>query len=113
VPHLDAASADPVAARFDGSAPRSQWQLQSTGSLSARIQLSGSVFHTGRLRELNVPAYTRADLRLEGKLTDRLSVIASGQNLQARAHAEFAGAVGVLPTLVPRAVGLQLVWRHR
>jgi iron complex outermembrane recepter protein len=109
-PHLDSASHDPAASRFDGSAPARQWQVQSSGKIGGRIQLNAGLFHSGRLRELGVPAYTRADVRMEGELTERLSVIATGQNLQSRAHAEFGGAVSVLPTLVPRTLGLHLLW---
>ena len=110
-PHVDAASLDTAAPRFDGSAPGHQWQMQSTGTINPRIHVSGSLFHSGRLRELGVPAYTRADIRVQGDINDRLSIVGAGQNLQSQAHAEFDKVISIVPTLVPRALSISLLWR--
>jgi iron complex outermembrane recepter protein len=110
-PHVDPASLDALAPRFDGSAPRHQWQVQSTGTVSTRLHVSGSLFHTGRLRGLGVPAYTRADIRLQADVSKDVSIVGTAQNLQTGAHAEFAGDISVLPTLVPRGFGVNLLWR--
>ena len=68
-PRVDAASLDTAAPRFDGSAPGQQWQLQSTGTVSPRHpREQPRAFHSGRLRQLGVPAYTRADIRLQGDI---------------------------------------------
>jgi iron complex outermembrane recepter protein len=110
-PRVDAASLDTAAPHFDGSAPGQQWQLQSTGTVSPRIHVSASVFHSGRLRQLGVPAYTRADIRVQGDINDRLSIVGAGQNLQSRAHPEFDQVISIVPTLVPRALSVSLLWR--
>ena len=110
-PSVDAASLDTAAPRFDGNAPRHQWQLQSTGTVSPSIHVSASLFHSGRLRELGVRAYTRADIRIQGDINDQLSIVGAGQNLQSHAHAEFDKVVSIVPTLVPRAVSVSLLWR--
>ncbi len=112
VAHPDAESHDPAAPLNDGNAPAHQWQLHSSARLGPRLQLDAGLFHVGRLRTLNVPAYTRADTRIEIKVSKPLSVIAIGQNLFDRAHPEFANAnTGQTATLVPRSVNLKLLWR--
>jgi iron complex outermembrane receptor protein len=110
-PHPDAASQDVAAATFEGLAPRYQWRGHSAFSLGPRVQADVLLFHVGSLREIGVPAYTRADVRLEWKLTRRFSLIAQGQNLLTPAHAEFAGDTTLVSTLMPRSGGLRLTWR--
>jgi alpha-D-ribose 1-methylphosphonate 5-triphosphate synthase subunit PhnG len=68
------------------------------------------LLHTGALRFLGVPACTRADARLEVRLTGHLSGVATGRNLLDPAHAEFV-ALAVASTQVPRSADFQLVWR--
>ena len=57
-----------------------------------------------------VPAYTRADARVEVRLTNHLSAIAAGRNLLDSTHAEFT-AFTIAATGVPRSADFQLVWR--
>ena len=110
-PHLDPTSRDPDAASEDGSAPGSQWQLRSALSLGPRATLNAALFHVGRLEQLDVAAYTRADINAEWQFTDRLSVTAIGQNLFHAAHAEFSGADPVvLTTQVARSASVRLRW---
>ena len=60
----------------------------------------------------NVPAYTRADARLEFAVTKQLSVVANGRNLLERTHRENADPTNPLTsTLVPRTDSVRLVWR--
>jgi iron complex outermembrane receptor protein len=110
--HLDAGSLDTYSLTADGNAPTHQWQMHSTLWLGQRAEVNASLFHVGRLQNLAVPAYTRADLRLEYKLSPRLSLIGSGQNLLSPSHAEYAPAeIGMIATRVPRAASVQFVWR--
>ena len=110
-PQLAAASQDPAAAREDGSAPRTQWQLRSAFSPVTRATLDVAIFHVGPLEQLQVDAYTRADISAEWRFTSRLSAMAIGQNLLDAAHAEFAGAGSLLmSTQVPRSGSLRLRW---
>lgn len=111
-PRLDPSSRDKAAANFDGNAPRHQWQLRTMVSLGPRAEVDAALFHVGRLREARVPAYTRADARLEIKVAKPLSVILAGTNLFDATHAEFDGPT-VIPTttLVPRRASAQLLWR--
>jgi iron complex outermembrane receptor protein len=111
-PRPQASSQDPAAASLDGNAPTHQWQLHSSVWISPRLELDGGVFRVGRLRELEVPAYTRVDARAEVKIARPLALVAIGQNLINRAHAEFNdGNTGVTATRIPRSATLKLEWR--
>jgi iron complex outermembrane receptor protein len=110
-PHLDAGSQDAVAGAYDGNAPARQWLLHSSVDVGRRVQLDGTVFHAGPLTRIAVPAYTRADLRIEVLLTAHLSLSAVGKNLFAATHAEYESAQ-VLATRIPRSANVQLVWKY-
>jgi len=110
-PHLDTASTDPTASQFDGNAPEHQWQIHSTTWLSSRLQVNGGLYRVGRLRQLLVPAYTRADARVEFKLSKHLAAIAVGQNLLQSSHAEYSDLnIGLQGSVVPRSGRFQLRW---
>jgi iron complex outermembrane receptor protein len=111
-PDLDPASNDATALHFDGNAPQHQWQMRSTTWLTPRLELDGGLYYVGRLRQLDVPAYTRADARLEFKLTNQLSAIAVGQNLFQSAHTEFSAVnTALVGSRVPRSGRVQLRWQ--
>jgi iron complex outermembrane receptor protein len=111
-PHLDAGSGDPGAAAYAGNAPQQQWQARSWIALPARLQLDALLLHAGAISALAVPAYTRADLRVEFAATPQVSLAIVGQNLLDRSHIEFAGAAEqVLVTRQPRAARVQIAWR--
>ncbi len=112
-PHLDPASLDTAKNRFDGNAPARSAQFHSTVRLGLRTELTAALYRVGALRELAVPAYTRADVRLEYALTPALSFVAGGQNLFERTHAEQVGRAGTAATLVPRSASIGLVWKSR
>jgi iron complex outermembrane receptor protein len=110
-PRVDAASKDPVAATFDGNAPQHQWQLHSSLWPMPRIQFDASMYHVGRLRQIGAEAYTRADARVEFKISNELSAIASGQNLFDPSHAEYPGTLPIITTAVPRSANVSLSWK--
>ena len=113
-PRLAAASQDLAAVSADGSAPGTQWQVRSSYSPDVHATLDLAIFHVGALTELQVGAYTRADISAEWRFTNRLSVKAIGQNLFDEAHAEFGGAGSLLlSTQVPRSASLRLRWAFR
>ena len=113
-PHLAAGSRDPSAASEDGSAAKAQWQLRSVLSPGSRATVSVALFHVGPLEQLQVAAYTRADITAEWRFNRGLSAMAIGQNLFDAAHIEFGGAgTLLLATQVPRSVSLQLRWTFR
>jgi iron complex outermembrane receptor protein len=113
-PHLAAASLDPLSGTTVGSAPSAQWQLRSSFSPSARATVNMAVFHVGPVIELPVVGYTRADVNAEWHFSNRLSLMAIGQNLLDASHAEFAGTASLLhTTLVPRSFGVRLRWTSK
>jgi iron complex outermembrane receptor protein len=110
-PDLAATSLDPAAATTDAAAPRTQWQVRSAYSPGARATLDVAIFHVGPLEQMQVAAYTRADVSAEWRLTSRLSAMAIGQNLFDAVHVEFAGTSALLlATQVRRSVGVRLRW---
>jgi iron complex outermembrane receptor protein len=109
---VDAVSLDPAGPEFDANAPQHQWQLHSSLWPAPRLQVDASLYHVGPLRQVGAAAYTRADARVEFKISKRLSAIATGQNLFDRAHSEFPSAIlPVVSTAVPRGGNLSLSWR--
>ena len=112
-PHSDPASHDPIAAVADGDAPAYQWRGHSALSIGPRAQADVLLFYVGALGRLRIPAYTRADLRFEWKLTPHLSAAVQGQNLFSPAHAEFlmdANTMG--STQMPRNGSVRLTWAY-
>ncbi len=108
-PRVDAASADAGARLFDGNAPRAQWQAHATYGATDTLRLDASVYRVGALRRLGVPAYTRADARIEKQIAQRLSASFAVQNLLDGSHAEFT-SITLAPSLVPRSWHAQLRW---
>jgi iron complex outermembrane recepter protein len=113
-PELAATSQDPAARTEDGSAPDTQWQFRSAFSPRAQVTVGAALFHVGPLEQLQVNAYTRADINAEWRFSSRLSLMAIGQNLFDAAHPEFAGTASlVLNTQVARSASLRLKWTFR
>lgn len=104
------ASHDLIAAATDGNAPTHQWDLRSTVSVHPGVRLSASIARVGRLRQLQVLAYTRLDARAEWGFNSRLTVAAVGQNLLTARHTEFWRPFLVLTSDVPRSARLDLRW---
>ena len=109
-PHPDQTSLDPEAPLFDGNAPAHQWQIHSSVRVGSRTDVNVQLFRSGPLRTLGVPAYTRADARVEVRLSPRVSAVGGVRNLFDATHAEFLG-VTVVHTQIPRSADIQLVWR--
>jgi iron complex outermembrane receptor protein len=101
----------PPTAPIDGNAPAAQWRLHSGVTLAPRTEIDASLFHVGRLERLGVAAYTRADARVDVRLTPHLSLAAVGRNLLAASHPEYTSVV-VAATRVPRNFTMQLVWSY-
>ena len=113
-PQLAATSLDSTAGQTQGSAPRAQWQVRSAFSPMHRTTVDVAIFHVAPIAELQVDAYTRADVTAEWRFSRSLSVMAIGQNLFDAAHAEFAGATSLLlSTRVARSGSVRLRWTSR
>ncbi len=111
-PHLDPTSADQEAALGDGNSPGHQWSLRPAVTLGPKVDVSAMLLRVSRIRTLEVPAYTRADVRAEWKVTGRWSLVFTGQNLLGDPHAEFAGLeLATTAMLIPRQINGRLLWR--
>jgi outer membrane receptor protein involved in Fe transport len=98
----------------DGNAPVAQWHIRSAWSPRTRATLDVAIFHVGPIEQIQVDAYTRADTSVEWRFTNRLSVMAIGQNLFDAGHEEFATAASLLlATKVPRSINVRLRWTFR
>jgi iron complex outermembrane recepter protein len=91
--------------------PGYQWQLRSQFTLTDAWQLDASLARVGRLQSVDVPAYSRVDVRLGGPLTHGVNLTLVGQNLLAARHWEFGGLEGVALSEVRRSAYLKLAWQ--
>ena len=83
--------------------------MRSAFSPATRATLNVSIFHVGPLEQAQIAGYTRADVSAEWRFTNRLSIMAIGQNLFDAAHVEASGTgTLLLVTQVPRSAGLRL-----
>ena len=109
---LSPASHDPDGPVADGDAPAYQWRGHSALSIGPRAQTDLLIFYVGPLGRLGIPAYTRADVRFEWKLTSRVAATVQGQNLLSPAHAEFLmDATTIGSTQMPRSATFRVTWR--
>jgi hypothetical protein len=89
-------------------------QVRSAFSPGTRATLSVAIFQVGPLEQLQVDAYTRADINAEWRVSNGLTVMAIGQNIFDAAHAEFGGTASLLlATEVARSASLRLRWTFR
>jgi iron complex outermembrane receptor protein len=74
----------------EGQSPRHQFHARAYLDLPHRLQFDTAVYFVDRLDTLNVPSYTRVDVRLGWRPTDNFDVSIGGQNLFREEHREFA-----------------------
>lgn len=97
--------------RAEGDNPRNQVWLRSQWNLSSKFDFDQSVYFAGRLFNQDVPAYTRVDLRLGWRPSERIELSIVGQNLLSPNHAEYNRASVALPTLDGRKAYGKLTWK--
>jgi iron complex outermembrane receptor protein len=106
-------SLDTIAEGSEGQFPQNQLRLQSYLDLSRGFQLDGNVHYVDELPAQGTPSYTRVDLRVSWRATERLEVALVGQNLLDDQHVEFNQAeVPVVASLIQRSVLLHFLWRQ-
>jgi iron complex outermembrane receptor protein len=113
-PHRWGTRRDLDANVVDGNAPLAQWHIRSAWSAGTRTTIDVALFHASPIEQIDVDAYTRTDTSVEWRFTNRLSIMAIGQNLFDARHEEFATAASLLlATGIPRSVNLRLRWVFR
>lgn len=92
-----------------GASPTTMVQLHSQHDLGHSLELDAHLYRNGRLEHLNVPAYTRLDLRLGWRVRPGLELSLTGRNLMQRSHREFQ-AEDVQASEIPRSWLAQVNW---
>ena len=98
---------------LDGDAPAHQWQIRHALSFGQALDVDLAIGRTGRLGNLQVPAYTRGDARVEWHVSRDWALALTGQNLIGAAHREFGGfETATTIALDPRRVTIGATWRR-
>ncbi|MGZ5200267.1 MAG: TonB-dependent receptor plug domain-containing protein [Telluria sp.] len=107
--HSKASSNDVYGPRLAGLDPAHTAQIRSSYSIDDARDVELAVRNVGALAIGPVPGYTAVDARFGWRLSPRLELSVSGQNLNG-SHAEFGG-IGTRIE-VPRTVAVKLVWQQ-
>lgn len=91
-----------------GNNPRNQWRLSSNLDLPRGFEFDVSAQYVDRLPTAAVAAYTRVDMRLGWRVTDRLEFGLVGQNLLDDRHEEYSPIFLRARSEVPRTVHVYL-----
>jgi len=95
----------------ESNIPRNQFSIRSYMDLPENLQFDTMLFHVDALDGLNVPGYTRLDIRLAWNPIKNLSLSLKLQNLLDNRHPEF-GSIGALrASEVPRSFYGKLTWQ--
>ena len=111
--HLDPTSQDTVSVlSAEGSSPDHSAQLRSHLDLMHGIAWDASAYFVNRLRNGEIPAYTKVDTGLTWRWSEHLSSSVAGQNLVKDRHLEFVDNTGsVISTLIKRGAYAKLTWQ--
>lgn len=111
--HCDSESGDTSSEQMEGNSPHNQVFVQSRHNLSNRLQCDALVFYVDNLPLMNIPAYTRLDLRLGYQVSDQLELSFIGQNLLDPKHLEFNSEENNSDTsgIIERALIARLTYR--
>ena len=93
-----------------GASPGYMAQLHSQHDLGHNLELDAHLYRNGKLPDLDVPAYTRLDLRLGWHVQPGLELSLTGRNLLQRSHREFS-AEDIQASDIPRSWLLQAHWK--
>ncbi len=111
--HLNAASTDTALIQSEDNDPNVQWQLHSHMDLPHQLELDTALYYVDELENLNVPDYTRLDIRLGWHPTDEVELSLVGQNLTDPEHPEFGNSIlsTGTATQVERSVYGKVTWK--
>jgi iron complex outermembrane receptor protein len=101
--HHDNGTSDTLAAIYQGSSPRNQFQLHSYYDVTKNLELNTSLYYVEDLKTGNVPGYTRVDAGMTWRPRDALSFSLGAQNIFDNHHPEFSSPLFITATTeVPR-----------
>ncbi len=99
-----------AASQYEGNDPTHQFVLRSQWEFAKNLDLDLALYYVDDLPALNVPNYTRLDLRLGWRPRKDLEFSLVGQNLLDDRHLEFA-SFDLVGSEIPRSVYGKVVWR--
>ncbi|HKX33467.1 MAG TPA: TonB-dependent receptor [Blastocatellia bacterium] len=92
--------------------PRHQFQIHSRFNLPRNFELDTALYRVSRLRNVQIPGYTRLDLRFGWKVRESLALDLMLQNLPEDQHPEFQSPIiGVVSSQVKRSIYGKATWR--
>lgn len=96
----------------EGNNPQHQFQLHSYLRLKGKFELDASLYHVSRLPNIQVPHYSRFDVRVGKRFGENVEFSICGQNLLDGRHLEFTGPdIGALSSQVRPSAYAKLIWK--
>ncbi len=108
---IDDDSLDRGAEKEAGYTPMNQFQLRSALDLSRGWSFDTELYYVTELEKMDVPAYTRLDLRLGWQPNARWEISINGENLLDDQHGEFGERTDIIPSDIPRQIYGQVTLR--
>lgn len=99
-----------AAIQYEGKDPAHQFTLRSQWDLTGNLDVDLALYYVDDLPALNIPSYTRLDLRLGWRPRKDLELSLVGQNLLDDRHLEFTG-FDLVGSEIPRSVYGKIVWQ--
>ena len=109
--HMDKSGAPLATSLIDGESPEHQFHFGSYLDLPYNFQFDTNVYYVSRLPNIDVPDYTRVDLRLGYQPIKNLELSLGVQNLFGPPHREFNSNFMGFATKTERSIYGKFTWR--
>ncbi len=97
----------------EGQSPQYQFFVQSRLNLPYGLELDKTLRFVNKLKTLDIPSYTRFDIRIGYHPREDVEISFVGQNLLDPHHPEFTSPnTGILSSEVPRSFYGKLTWKY-
>jgi iron complex outermembrane receptor protein len=108
----DSDSLDTAADDAEGDSPANQIQLCSNLDLPKGWSLDAELYYVDKLSKMDIPAYTRLDLRVGWQPTANWELSLNAENLLDDRHPEFGESYDFRPSQIPRQIYGQIILRY-
>ena len=111
--HLFSGDEKPGLDIAEGNSPNHQFSCRSFMNLPGNLELDTAIFYVDDLSNvyMDVPSYTRLDLRLGWQPRQNLEFSFKLENLLDNRHPEFSSSDGIVATQVPRSFYGKVTWQ--
>lgn len=111
--HLCSDDERPGIENAEGNSPSHQFSCRSFINLPGHLEFDSALFYVDDLSNvyLDIPSYTRIDLRLGWQPKPNLEFSLKLENLLDNRHPEFTGSDGVIGSQVPRSFYGKITWQ--